>query len=71
MRARNILSSNLRTGFRFTLFAELRLLHAHPDGALKGTIFAHKIARKRQSLFGQKCELDSAHKCAEHSPKKE
>ena len=30
---------------------------AHPDGALKGTIFAHKIARERQSLFGQKCEL--------------
>jgi hypothetical protein len=29
----------------------------HPDGALWGTIFAHKIARKRQSLFGQKCEL--------------
>ena len=23
----------------------------------RGTIFAHKIARKRQSLFGQKCEL--------------
>ncbi len=32
----------------------------HPDGALTGTIFAHKIARKRQSLFGQKCEPDSA-----------
>ena len=30
---------------------------ARPDGALKGTIFAHKIARERQSLFGQKCEL--------------
>ena len=29
----------------------------HPDGDLKGTIFAHKIARERQSLFGQKCEL--------------
>ena len=26
----------------------------------KGTIFAHKIARKRQSLFGQKCGPDSA-----------
>ena len=46
-------------------------LVCHPDGALKGTIFAHKIARERQSLFGQKCELDSAHKCAEDKPMKE
>ena len=29
MRARNVLSSNLRTGFRFTSFAKLRLLHAY------------------------------------------
>ena len=33
---------------------------ATSEGALKGTIFALKIARKQQSLFGQKCEPDSA-----------
>ena len=61
--------SKMRTGFRFTSFAELHQNYrvtpkkdrhpwgVYPDGALVGTIFAHKIARKRQSLFGQKCEL--------------
>ena len=35
-----------------------------PRGFPAGTIFAHKIARKRQSLFGQKCELDPAQRVA-------
>jgi hypothetical protein len=28
------------------------------EGSLARAIFAHKIARKRQSLFGQKCAPD-------------
>ena len=41
----------------FTIQKYSHPLRRHPDGALLGTIFAHKIARERQSLFGQKCEL--------------
>ena len=33
------------------------LFWSPPRGFPTGTIFAHKIARERQSLFGQKCEL--------------
>ena len=36
----------------------------HPDGALTDTIFANKIAREQQSLFGQKCELDPVRRVA-------
>ena len=35
-----------------------------PRGFPAGTIFAHKIPRKRQSLFGQKCELDPVQRVA-------
>ena len=35
-----------------------------PRGFPAGAIFAHKIARERQSLFGQKCELDPAQQVA-------
>ena len=39
-----------------------------PRGFPAGTIFAHKIARERQSLFGQKCELDPVQQVARCRP---
>jgi hypothetical protein len=37
---------------------------APPRKVPDGTIFAHKIARERQSLFGQKCEPDPVQRVA-------
>ena len=39
------------------------------EGSLTRAIFAHKIARKRQSLFGQKCAPDSRMRAFERQVK--
>ena len=39
-----------------------------PEGFATRTIFAHKIARERQSLFGQKCEPVFAREHAKARP---
>ena len=72
MRARNVLSSNLRTRFCFTSFAELRLLRAQrvqkkkahrlvpPRGFALRTKFAEEFPCEHGTSFRRICELDSA-----------
>ena len=76
MRARNVLSPNLRTGFcsrcsqsrvRFVRStSNKKSTHKGPPGRCPkgGTIFAYEIARERQSSFSQKCEPDPVQQVA-------
>ena len=49
---------DLKVGIKTEKGVLLHSLIERREGSLTRAIFAHKIARKRQSLFGQKCAPD-------------